>query len=518
MIHEILKRVFSIKRTQFIRDSKDLKSIQEKRLSVIFNSLKKTEHYGSLQNPDLLLSLPIRNYADFEPLIDRQILSKQPILCRNLVRVELTSGSTSKKKKILYSKEFLKEINEASTVWMADLYSKYPGIKNGPHYWTLSWSPGQDTDDSELFPWIQRFFLQKVLLLNQKIRSTPTLESSWFATLVSLVACRKLSLISIWSPTLLSRIRRDIQNESVNIFNTLKTQQWCLYNLELSGQIPVPWFDGTIGLDDLANFNMQKIWPCLSLVSAWDSSSSRYYYDEIRNQLPSLSFQGKGLWATEGVVTIPFEDKKVLAFKSHYYEFKCVETQKIIPSWKLERDQILEPIITSANGLARYHIEDRIQVSGFYNSLPCFEFLGRSATSDLVGEKLSDTAFFEIQSDMLKKFTVKNILFFAVGSSQPFYFGLFESQEQTLTDQQTMANYLEESLCTHFNYQVARNLNQLQAAAMHRSHDLTTCLDILARSYSAQGQFKVQPLYRISADTLNQIATTFEDNFQNIHR
>ncbi len=518
MIHEILYRAYSIKRNQFIQDSKDLKSAQEKRLSFIYKNLKKTEHYGSLQDPAQLLSFPVQTYSDFEPFIERQIQTGQAVLCPDLVRIELTSGSTRKKKKILYSKGFLQEINEASTVWMADLYSRYPGIKRGPHYWSLSWSPGQDTDDSELFPWIQRLFLQKVLLLNQNIKSTPTLESSWFATLVTLVACRKLSLISIWSPTLLSRIKSDIQRHADSLFSTLKNQTWSEYAFELDGKIQVPRFDSEIVLDDLKHFNIHKIWPCLSLISAWDSASSRYYYDELKGQFPNLNIQGKGLWATEGVVTLPIENKKVLAFKSHYYEFRCIETNKILQSWQLQKDQIVEPIITSANGFVRYLIEDRIQVSNYYNSVPCFEFLGRSATSDLVGEKLSDFDFLKIQNSMHQIFPIGNILFFSVNSDQPYYFGLYESPEPIMTDQQTMGNYLEKSLLEHYNYQVARNLKQLKTATIWRCRDLTACLNILSRTYAAQGQFKVQPLYRISVETLNQIATTFEDSSPKNHR
>ncbi len=518
MIHEILYRAFSIKKNQFIKESKDLKSSQEKRLAIIFKNLKKTERYGSLHDPAQLLSFPVQTYSEYEPLIERQIQTGRPVLCPDLARIELTSGSTRNKKQILYSKAFLQEINEASTVWMADLYSRYPGIKSGPHYWTLSWSPGQDTDDSELFPWIQRLFLQKVLLLNQNIRSTPTLESSWFATLVKLVACRNLSLISIWSPTLLSRIKRDIQNNSDSLISTLKNQTWTEYASELNRKIQVPYFDGQIGLEDLKNFNIQKIWPCLSLISAWDSASSRFFYDELKGQFPKLNFQGKGLWATEGVVTLPIENKKVLAFKSHYYEFKCIETNKILQSWQLQKDQIVEPILTSSNGLVRYLLEDRIQVSDYYNSVPCFEFLGRSGTSDLVGEKLTDFDFLEIQNLMIQKFPIKNIFFFSVCSDQPYYFGLYDSTEPVMADKQMMENYLEESLLAHFNYQVARNLKQLKVATIWRTRDLTAGLDIVSRSYSAQGQFKVQPLYRINVETLNQITTTFEDSFPKIHR
>ena len=151
--------------------------IQKRKLESIFQSLKKTEHYKNLISSHELIQGDVKSYSDYEALIGKQIKTKKNLISTNVARYEYTSGSTKNKKIIPYSKDFLNELNEASSVWMADLYNKYPGIKDGPHYWTLSWSPDQETDDSELFPFAQRFFLQKILVLNQKIKLTPTLES-----------------------------------------------------------------------------------------------------------------------------------------------------------------------------------------------------------------------------------------------------------------------------------------------------------------------------------------------------
>ncbi len=503
MIHDILNLVFNKKRLQFIADSHSLERTQKQRLESIFKTLKTVPHYTHLKSAQDILNLSITTYSDYEQLIEKQIATGQPILAKNVARYEYTSGSTKSQKKIPYTKTFLNEINEASSVWMSDLYHKYPGIKSGPHYWTLSWSPDQDTDDSELFPFIQRFFLQKVLVLNQKIKSTPTLESSWFATLVNLVACRKLALISIWSPTLLMRIKRDIQDLAPKIWQTLSEGRWVAYSGELIGLLPVPGFDGKIGLNDLVEFNVKAIWPKLTLISAWDSATSRFYYDELKSHFPDLNFQGKGLWATEGVITIPFNDQKVLAFKSHYYEFKCVNTGKLVASWQLEKDQIVEPILTSSNGLVRYLIEDRIQVSGFYNSVPCFEFLGRNGTSDFVGEKLTDMDFQRIQKEMLKKFPIKTVLFLAVSAEVPFYQCICQMNDSSQFHPTYIQFFIENILLTNFNYKVARDLHQLREVQISFTKDMTKCLDVLAASYAAQGQFKVLSLYRISAETLS---------------
>lgn len=510
MIHTLLSRVFATKRAQFIRDSHNLETIQKQRLEAIYKNLQITPFYNKLNSSADLLNRPIFSYADFEPWIEKQFTTGAEILCRDIVRFENTSGSTKNRKKIPYSKAFLRELNEASMVWMGDLYCKYPGIKAGPHYWTLSWSPDQDNDDSELFPGLQKFFLQRVLLLNQKIKKAPTLESSWYATLVNLVACRRLSLISVWSPTLLMRINRDIKSLAISIFKTLNNSTWTCHEDELNGLLAVPYYDGKLSLDDLVHFNYRKIWPHLNLISAWDAASSQLYYQELKSQLPEINFQGKGLWATEGVITIPFANKKVLAYKSHYYEFRCIHTGKIHTSWQLQKDQIVEPVITSANGLTRYLIEDRIQVCDYFNQVPCFEFLGRNATSDLVGEKLTDMDFQLLQADILKKFPLKNILFFAVNAKRPFYYALGEvSSPFTESLKKDLEFYIEKSLTAHYNYQLARNLRQLPAVQTHLCTNSVNIMNALAISYQVQGQFKTQSLYRVTEQTFNHLSTFF---------
>ena len=73
----------------------------------------------------------------------------------NIVKFEPTSGSSGHIKWIPYTKSFLKELDCAIGPWLFDLYKQYPEIKNGTHYWALSWIPKEmqekvSTDDLEI--------------------------------------------------------------------------------------------------------------------------------------------------------------------------------------------------------------------------------------------------------------------------------------------------------------------------------------------------------------------------------
>lgn len=126
----------------------------------------------------------------------------------------------------------------------------------------------------------------------------------------------------------------------------------------------------------------------LTLISSWDTEGATAWATPLQARIANVAFEGKGLWATEAVVTIPYENQYPLSYQSHFYEFLLQGTDQIVPSWQLNLADIVSPVITSGSGLIRYVIEDELEVTGFYQQVPCFRFLGCKMTVDMVGEKL----------------------------------------------------------------------------------------------------------------------------------
>ncbi len=107
--------------------------------------------------------------------------------------------------------------------------------------------------------------------------------------------------------------------------------------------------------------------------------------------MPIVNFQGKGLLATEGVVTVPdHEGHAVLAADSGFFEF-LDEGGESHMAHELKESGCYEVVMTTAGGLYRYRTGDRVVCEGYSNGLPRLRFIGRSGlASDLVGEKLTD--------------------------------------------------------------------------------------------------------------------------------
>ena len=129
--------------------------------------------------------------------------------------------------------------------------------------------------------------------------------------------------------------------------------------------------------------------------SCYGEGPSAELIPNLRAWFPKAHIQPKGLIATEGIVS----------FSSLGWDRKCAGSDQPLSGVSgfggAERSACLadelrlggtySPIITTAGGLTRYHLEDAVRCVGFHGSTPCIEFLGRlDMTANLAGEKLSE--------------------------------------------------------------------------------------------------------------------------------
>jgi hypothetical protein len=447
-----------------------LEENQRLKLAETMDSLATTQQWGEISSfsyEKLRDRVPLREYSEYQDLFESQRHSPDSaLLCSGVSRFEPTSGSTSARKWIPYSPQFLSDINKAAAVWMGDIYKTVPEVQNGPHYWSLSWLPQElrtltSNDDSEIFPWWQQLFLKNLMATPGKVSLAPTSESAWRASLAYLFSSKDLALVSVWSPSFLLRIVEDLKNQHHEIQQDLLQKSWGRYSAELSSLLPPPpprKDYEEIGSAKTSQEFLQQLWPSLALVSAWDSAQSKLWAQDIKALFPDTRFQGKGLWATEGVVTFPYQNQKVLALESHFFEFKCLSSGRILPSWKLEKDQEVQPVLWTSSGLLRYPLQDKLKVVGFIETTPTFEFLGRLSGVDMVGEKLDGATISLILEELQLETGCEPICMLAVQKPKPTY--ILTTRKPT----SGLAELLEMKLQKYHHYKLARELGQLQSS------------------------------------------------------
>ncbi|MCD8522390.1 MAG: GH3 auxin-responsive promoter family protein [Saccharospirillaceae bacterium] len=527
LLHTISYRLSRNGQQRFLRATESLKTAQLARFQRIMAVVSGSDS-GYQRGLTLATSVeefrqrvPVTDYEDWHHAINQQRSSGECILTTELCqRYQPTSGSTAQMKWIPYPPEFLHELDQAINPWMADLYSRYPAIRKGRHYWSLSWVPGElrsaassVNDDLQLLPWWKRLFMNRTMAVPQAVSLAPTSEQSLFASLCYLCAARDLTLMSVWSPTFLLSLLEQLAQQRMAVAQVLEQGKWSVQHQGLAHlTAPRSRFNAALLREWDGTLNSEitrKLWPELALISAWDTSSSEPWAKQLQTVFAHSAFQGKGLWATEGVVTIPYGESYPLALESHFYEFENLDNRQILFSWELQPGMQVRPIITTANGLLRYRTNDRLVVDGFIRQCPTLRFISRLSGTDMVGEKMSPQAVLNIFSALTAVLPLQPVSLLAVpagnGLQHATYVLLASGGQELETETQQR---LEVLLQEHFHYQLARELGQLSPSRVILCDNaMTLYTQLRLQSGAVAGNIKAEPLLLCpaAAELLNTI-------------
>ncbi|MGJ3256874.1 MAG: GH3 family domain-containing protein [Alcanivorax sp.] len=478
--HRLLKMAAWPGERRFAAGRADLESVQRRKLALLLRKVAACEVglrqgiAADWQWETFAEQVPVSDYDHWRDPVDRARESGGNALIQSpVVRYQPTSGSTSAIKWIPYTRHFLSELDNAISPWIVDLYRQFPRLRQGRHYWSMSWVPTSLRDDmrDDINDDIQLMSMGKRLLAGatqavpQDVSLARTSEDSLFATLAYLISDSSLSMMSIWSPTFGLGLLKSMAMWREELAEVLATGSWGNRMLGSNtqscprssrGAELLRQWDGRLSAD----FFM-ALWPSLALVSAWDTAASGPWARQLYALLPQAAFQGKGLWATEGVVTIPYQGQHALAYRSHVYEFQDPSDGTIYAPWELESGQEVMPLLSTGSGLLRYRLKDLVRVDGLPGGIPALTFLGRAGTTDMVGEKLTAAALDAALASItlpVKTLPVCTVAVEDSGGGTPGYLLLLEGESR---DSEKVAKALDDALQQHFHYQLARNLEQL---------------------------------------------------------
>jgi len=386
---------------------------------------------------DFRQAVPFHTYEDFAPYIERMAAGEDAQLTSEApIAFERTGGSISGPKLIPYTPRGLRAIQRAVHAWLEDLLMHRPGIEKGRVYWSISPATRQTEltasglpiglpSDAAYFGESLETPLSSLMAVAPEVGRIPSIEAWRAATLDALRGADDLTLISVWSPTFL---------------------------LDLLENLPG---DPT------------ALWPLLDTISCWTSASAAPFARRLQSLFPGVQIQGKGLLATEGVITIPLCDQPypALAVESGYYEFiddagtSCVCTEVITGAE-------YEVVLTTHSGLYRYRLGDRVRIRGWIGEAPALEFIGRGAScSDLCGEKLGEP-FVNAQLESIEGFRL-----LAPAPNPPLRYILYlDAGEHGEDSARDLARRLDEGLRANPQYEYAARLGQLAPVDSVRVH------------------------------------------------
>lgn len=303
--------------------------------------------------------VPVRDPREWEPWVARILRGERGVLTRSPVeRLVPTGGSTGPAKLIPMTAASRREYAQAVDLWIGDTLRMHPGIRKGRAY--IATSPahsfsvpgaavpvGYAEDAAYLHPLVRRLF-QHLLVVPPDVAALR--GDAWKSRVTALLSqAPDLRFLSIWHPGYLEAL--------------FEAEGFSRFKKQGSG---------------------------LEVISCWADGACSAEAERLHHHFPGAVLQRKGLWLTEGVISLPWQGETPLALLNGFLEFETPDGQ-ILLAHELEPGMSLRPILTNHAGLVRVRLGDRIDVYGLLGRTSCIRWTGRAdAVSDLCGEKLSD--------------------------------------------------------------------------------------------------------------------------------
>ncbi|MCP4210776.1 MAG: GH3 auxin-responsive promoter family protein [Halieaceae bacterium] len=509
----------------FRRACRDVARVQQQRLKHILACNAETEfgrRYGfaSIRSvADYQARVPLTRYDDYQGAIRQigegqsHILAQDPVLL-----LEPTSGSTAATKYIPYTPSLKAEFGRALAPWVVDLFSHHPDLLFGQAYWSVTPVTQQNQrtpggipigfeEDDEYFGPLQRHLIQSVMAVPPQVKQITDIGAFRYVTLLFLLRCRRLTLISVWNPTFLTllveplsnwwpQLADDIEQGTLSPPTSLPADlQTSLLALNRPNRRRAVEIRAVFQASDHPSDIYVQLWPHLSLISCWTDAHAAMHIPTLKALFPRVRLQGKGLLATEGVVSFPLvgENGSILAVRSHFYEFLPDDQpdQHPLLAHELETGKSYQVILTTGGGLYRYQLYDLVEVAGRVGNCPRLRFMGKvSVISDHFGEKLNErhvqSALTRLLEDHHLQPTFAMLACETEGLNRSAYILFIEVESAADDILLELGTALEMALQQNFHYRYCRDLGQLDRLQLFRIRDgaaetyLTTC--------QAQGQ------------------------------
>ena len=431
--------------------------------------------------------VPLVTYEDVQPEIARMAEGVPDILIPGQPSLFVpTSGSTAATKLIPYNQALRAEFQAGIAPWIVDMFRANPQMAGGPAYWSISpatWTQrttdggipiGFDDDTAYLHPLIARL-LGQAMAVPSAVACISDMDAFRYVTLAYLLRARELRFISVWNPTFLTLLlaplatwaeplARDLANGTLSPPGDVAPDVLAL--------LSAPFSPNRRRAHELEQVNMEPaaLWPHLALISCWTAAAAAEPARELSRLFPRVPIAGKGLLATEGMVSFPLHGLpgSALAVCGHFFEFLPVDGGIPRLAWQLDEGVQYQVVLTTGGGLYRYRLGDFVTVLGHTSACPLVEFDGRSnAVSDFYGEKLHEAHVTQAIRTASAEAGVP--LTFALlapeGQTRITHYTLFITTDAPVpADCETALRLmLERELCDNIHYTYCRQLGQLDA-------------------------------------------------------
>lgn len=384
-----------------------------------------SEHrFAAIRTPaEYASSVPVRDYEAFRPYVDRIQAGEEAVLTADrVIMFTTTSGTTSAPKLIPVTSRWQEEMASLTRLWMLVAAGGHPRCFDRKIFYLASPAVEGVTPGGIPFGALTGVIYQRIPWIVRRQYSLPYAvsviadpDARYFLTM-RLALTQSVSIACTPNPTSLIRLAETAVGRAHEIIRAvhdgtlgipapaaLPASQYTRERTaaEIQRMIrPDPQRARKLArvIEEHGTFSPKHCWPELKLIGCWLGGSAAIHARRLGEHLgPSVPLRDLGLLASEGRMTIPVEDGTAagpLAVHANFFEFVPEESiESTSPpvrlAHELEDGKRYYILLSGANGLYRYDINDVVEVQGFYGRTPKVRFVrkGRDMVS-ITGEKL----------------------------------------------------------------------------------------------------------------------------------
>lgn len=405
--------------------------------------------------------VPIRDYEDFRPFINRIINGEKSILTKeNPLMFTMTSGTTDEPKFIPVTPSSQALNASLMRQWLYRAERDYCGLTGEASVGIVSRAVEGLTAAGLPFgsasgviykniPW----FIRRAYAIPYAVSEIEDYDTRYFM-LARFALGAKVSFIATPNPTTLLRLAQACAEHQETLIraihdgtNGIETKQ----QTELFSALAAMHQPNPIRARQLARIvaehgflRLTDCWTDLKLIGCWLGGSVGFQSGRLTDFFGNVALRDLGYLASEGSFTLPFSDETpsgILAVQNNFYEFIAEEDLELINPTilsvgELETGKRYGILLTTAAGLYRYRIGDIIEVTGFYRRTPLIAFVRKAGEmANITGEKMHANHFVRSFDLVRRRFDLKIEQFRAVPNFDECRYEIFLELKNHLPSQ-----------------------------------------------------------------------------------
>lgn len=425
----------SILYNKAVKASKNCKKESEKTLRRILEYAKDTE-WGKQHNFAEILKAkndkelyelwqkyqPVTDYEDIRPLVERHKNGEENLLFPGKPKMyATTSGTTKEPKWIPITNEYYDNVYSKMTkIWLYTFMKFRPKCWEGPAVSIVGKAIEGHAPDGTVYGSVSGVTRRDIPNFIKPIHSAPaevfeiTDYTARYYTIMRIGIEQDAHVIITANPSTIVEMQNNVNLYFEDYCNDIEKG-------ELSKKFSIPdhvrealqpyFTPNPKRAAQLRSLKQQypvilpkHYWPNMQVLTTWKCGNTKIYMEKFQNSFPEgMLHQEFSYFASECRTGLIMDggDNTVMFPQYHYFEFVLMDelenpNRKYYQLHELEQGKRYSVFVTTLAGLYRYDMNDMLEVTGKFNTIPTIQFVQKiNGIISMTGEKLHEHQFIE---------------------------------------------------------------------------------------------------------------------------